>query len=73
MRTVIATADGSIQSDATARARKIKFKKGEDVTLPDEQADFLVDCKKAKEKPVKKVDAKKATTIKPSAEKSEDK
>ena len=78
MKTVIATADGSIQYDATANARKIKFKKDGEVTLPDAQADFLVDCGKAKHQAVKKEAtkkeaSKKATTNKSSTEKSEDK
>ena len=74
MKTVIATDNGSISYDSTAKARQVKFKKGDEVTLPDFQADFLVKCKKAKEKPVKKAPLKKdAKDKKPSTEKSEDK
>lgn len=66
MKTVIATSDGSISSDATAHARQVKFKKGDEVTLTDSQADFLIKCGKAKDKkekqaPVKKVVQKKET------------
>jgi len=48
MKTVIATADGSITSDSTASARLIAFKEGDEVSLNDIQADFLVECGKAK-------------------------
>ena len=73
MKTVIAISDGSISYDSTAKARQIKFKKGDEVTLPDFQADFLVKCKKAKEKPVKKAPLKKDAKDKKTTEQSEDK
>lgn len=48
MKTVIAIEDGQITSDSTSSARLISFKKGDEVVLNDAQADFLVECGKAK-------------------------
>ena len=68
MKTVIATSKGSISYDATANSREIKFKEGDDVTLPDFQADFLVQkCKKAKYKTTKKEAPKKVSSKKQSS------
>ena len=66
MKTVIATDNGSITSDSTAGARLVTFKAGDSVTLNDIQADFLVECGKAKhiEKAEPSVEAPKKATKK---------